>query len=66
MLPTASALADIQHPERAAYLLGAEDVGLSQEAQNACAFLTCLPGERSLNVSVAGSIVMYDRLTRSS
>jgi len=49
------------HPERATYLLGAEDSGLSYKAIEKCQSIIQLPGNYCLNVSVAGSIVMYDR-----
>lgn len=49
------------HPERAVYLLGAEDHGLSKEAIARCNSLIKLPGDYSMNVAVAGSIVMHDR-----
>ena len=54
------------HPERAIYLLGAEDNGISKEALAKCQAIIQLPGEHCLNVAVAGSIVMYDRLTKLS
>lgn len=54
------------HPERCIYLLGAEDHGLTKNALNKCYSLIQIPGEISLNVSVAGSIVMYDRLSKVS
>jgi tRNA G18 (ribose-2'-O)-methylase SpoU len=54
-------IATYQHPARACYLLGAEDNGLSREAVERCHQLVQLPGESSLNVAVAGSIVLYDR-----
>jgi tRNA G18 (ribose-2'-O)-methylase SpoU len=50
------------HPERAIYLLGAEDHGLSQEAMSRCRRLVVLPGRYCLNVAVAGSLVMFDRV----
>lgn len=59
-------LADFQHPERAVYLLGAEDHGLSPETVRQCHRLVKLPGTTSLNVAVAGSIVLYDRVTRGA
>ncbi len=49
------------HPERAVYLLGAEDHGLTKAALARCQHLVQLPGRASLNVAVAGSIVLYDR-----
>ena len=49
------------HPRRCVYLLGAEDHGLSKQAIEKAHFLVKFKSELSLNVSVAGSIVMYDR-----
>jgi len=49
------------HPERAIYLLGAEDNGLSKIALGKCHSLIQFESKSCLNVSVAGSIVMYDR-----
>lgn len=49
------------HPERAIYLLGAEDQGLSLELMAQCESLVEIPSEYCLNVAVAGSIVLYDR-----
>jgi tRNA (guanosine-2'-O-)-methyltransferase len=54
------------HPERCVYLLGAEDSGLSKEAIEKCHKLIQLPGRLSMNVAVAGSIVMYDRINKLS
>jgi tRNA G18 (ribose-2'-O)-methylase SpoU len=54
-----------EHPERACYLLGAEDHGLTRQALSACHHLVRIPGRTSLNVSVAGSIVVYDRITKA-
>jgi len=50
------------HPARACYLLGAEDHGLTKEALLQCHELVRLQGERSMNVAVAGSIVLYHRI----
>ena len=54
------------HPERAIYLLGAEDSGMTKEALTKCQTIIQLPGDYCLNVAVAGSIVMYDRVTKLS
>lgn len=66
MHPDAIPLHEVSHPERAVYLLGAEDHGLTNEAVDRCHRLVVLPGEHSMNVAVAGSIVMYDRYTRGT
>lgn len=63
---TAIPLSDYTHPKQAIYLLGAEDHGLTNEALEHCNDVIKLPGDRSLNVSVAGSIVMYDRINQLS
>jgi tRNA G18 (ribose-2'-O)-methylase SpoU len=63
--PKARPLPDFVHPERAVYLLGAEDHGLSRKALEKCHQFIMIPGsqlDQSLNVSVAGSIIMYDRV----
>jgi tRNA G18 (ribose-2'-O)-methylase SpoU len=54
-----------KHPERCIYLLGAEDSGLPKEVLEKCYKSVRLPGRFSLNVAVAGSLVMYDRLMKS-
>ncbi|MGB1004032.1 MAG: RNA methyltransferase, partial [Salibacteraceae bacterium] len=57
----AEALETFSHPRRCVYLLGAEDHGLSKKAQEKSHFLIKFNSIKSLNVAVAGSIVMYDR-----
>ncbi|MCD2260188.1 RNA methyltransferase [Psychroserpens luteolus] len=54
-------LETFNHPRRCVYLLGAEDHGLSHKAIEKSHFLVKFKSQLSLNVSVAGSIVMYDR-----
>ena len=66
MLPQARALSEIVHPERAVYLLGAEGHGLSNDAIQRCHMLVRLPGDRPMNVSTVGSIVLYDRTVRGT
>ncbi len=54
-------LETFHHPRRCVYLLGAEDNGLTKAAIEKCHKLVKFKSEKSLNVSVAGSIVLYDR-----
>lgn len=49
------------HPERAIYLLGAEDLGLPDKVLAKCQAVVRLRGERSMNVATTGSIVLYHR-----
>ncbi len=50
------------HPTAAAYLFGPERGTLSPAAQARCAALVKIPTRFSINLAVAGAIVMYDRL----
>lgn len=64
---TATALHIFPHPERAAYLLGAEDSGLPAAVLERCHYVTEIRGASPcLNVAVAGSIVLYDRSQRGT
>lgn len=55
------------HPDRCAYLLGAEDNGLSRAARDRCVECVSIPVARlaSYNVAMAGTLVMYDRLVKT-
>lgn len=59
-------LAKFTHPERAVYLLGAEDHGIPASLLARCHHIVSLPSIRtqSYNVAVAGSLVMFDRQTK--
>lgn len=52
------------HPDRALYLLGAEDHGLPEAVLERCHQVVQIPTPRtwSLNVSVAGALLMWDRV----
>lgn len=62
----AHALPNFCHPERAVYLLGAEDSGLPKDLlEKAWATVqipTMMP--QSMNVATAGTVVMYDRFVK--
>lgn len=60
----AEELHSFEHPQRAIYLLGAEDVGLPPEILEKCHFVIKLKGISSLNVAVTGSIVAHDRVSK--
>ncbi len=61
----AKAIETYAHPERAIYLLGNEKNGLPEPIIKACHDIVQLPGEFSLNVAVAGSLVLYDRVAKT-
>ena len=60
----AKPLRNFVHPERAIYILGAEDHGLSNELIDSCQYLVQLHGMTCLNVAVSGSIVIHDRVDK--
>jgi tRNA G18 (ribose-2'-O)-methylase SpoU len=55
-------LPSFRHPRQAAYVLGAEREGLSKDLQAHCDYLIKIPTRFSVNLGVAGALVMYDRL----
>lgn len=61
--PRAVELTHFVHPERALYLLGAEDDGLPPWVLDRCHFLVQIPTllPRSMNVACAGSILLSHR-----
>jgi tRNA G18 (ribose-2'-O)-methylase SpoU len=57
-------LAGYAHPQRAQYLLGAEDIGLPRRVREQCQAIITIESLRteSYNVAVAGSLVMWHRV----
>ncbi len=55
-------LPSFHHPGAAAYVFGPERGELSPALQARCQRLVKIPTKFSLNVGIAGAIVMYDRL----
>jgi len=55
-------LPSFRHPRNAAYILGSERGGLSPEVVERCHHVVKIPMRFSLNLSVAGALVMYDRV----
>jgi tRNA G18 (ribose-2'-O)-methylase SpoU len=51
-----------RHPSRAAYVFGAERFSLSPQMLSVCEFVVKIPTRFSINVGMAGAIVLYDRL----
>ncbi len=62
--PKAHDILDFVHPANCCYLLGAEDHGLTKESIQKCHKLLQLPGDVSMNVSSAGTVIMYDRFIK--
>ena len=51
-----------RHPTRAAYVFGAERYSLSPQMLAKCEFVVKIPTRFSINVGMAGAIVLYDRM----
>lgn len=61
-------LGDFKHPERACYLLGAEDNGLPRTVIERAHHVVQIesPNPASMNVACAGSIIVRDRYVKGS
>ncbi len=58
----ATELPRFRHPQRAAYVFGGERMSLSEGVLERCEFVVKIPTRFSINVGMAGAIVLYDRL----
>ena len=57
----ATELPSFRHPRQAAYVLGAERVSLPSALLARCDHMVRIPTRFSINVALAGAIIMYDR-----
>jgi tRNA G18 (ribose-2'-O)-methylase SpoU len=55
-------LPSFHHPLRAAYVLGSERLSLSPAMLQRCQHVVKIPTRFSINVGMAGAIVLYDRM----
>ena len=55
-------LPSFRHPRRAAYVLGPERGALSRDMMARCDHVVQIPLRFSINVGLAGALVMYDRM----
>lgn len=62
----AKPLVEFRHPERAVYILGPEDGSLPDWFISGAYAVVEIPGKFCLNLAVAGSIVLYDRIAKAS
>jgi tRNA G18 (ribose-2'-O)-methylase SpoU len=62
LLEDAAELPSFRHPVNAAYVLGPERSGLSEPVLARCRHVVRIPTRFSLNLAVAGALVLYDRL----
>ena len=62
LMSDAVELPSFRHPRCAAYVLGPERGGLSEPLLARCAHVVRIPTRFSLNLALAGALVMYDRM----
>lgn len=62
LLDDAVDLPTFRHPRACAYVLGAERRSLSPELAARCEHVVKIPTRFSINLALAGALVMYDRL----
>jgi len=62
----AKSLVYFTHPQRAVYILGPEDGSLPDWFISGAHSVVEIPGRFCLNLAVAGSIVLYDRIAKES
>jgi len=62
ILDESAELPSFPHPRQAAYVLGPERGALSPGLVARCAHVVKIPTKFSVNLAIAGAIVMYDRL----
>lgn len=58
-------LRTFRHPERALYVLGAEDKGVNPALITEADHIVEVPTAYCLNVATTGAVVMYDRIAKS-
>ena len=59
-------ITSFKHPQRAVYLLGAEDNGLPPKVLDKCRAVVHIATPACLNVAVAGSIILFHRQSNQS
>lgn len=62
LMTEAVELPSFRHPRCAAYVLGPERGGLSAPLLARCAHVVRIPTRFSINLALAGALVMYDRM----
>jgi tRNA(Leu) C34 or U34 (ribose-2'-O)-methylase TrmL len=64
--PDAKPLTEYQHPERAFYIFGPEDGGLSAKITAWCRDIVYVPTHGCMNLAATVNVVLYDRLAKAS
>lgn len=64
LVPGARSLESYQHPQRAAYIFGAEDATLGARVLDRCRDRLVIPSRFCLNLAAAVNIILYDRTAK--
>ena len=59
-------LIDFVHPERAFYVFGSEDKGLSDITLKWCKKVVHIPTQHCMNLAATVNVVLYDRLSKEN
>jgi len=59
-------LQDFEHPERAFYIFGPEDGGLSRRTIQRCRAVVTVPTRDCMNLAATVNVVLYDRMAKQS
>jgi len=65
LTPRARPLETFTHPDIAQYILGPENGSLPDGLLDKCQHILSIDTQSCLNVSVAGAVIAYDRVTKS-
>jgi len=65
LTPDAKPLDGFKHPERAIYILGAEDATLGKKTLERCAHIVSIPTVGCMNLAATVNVVLYDRQTKA-
>jgi tRNA(Leu) C34 or U34 (ribose-2'-O)-methylase TrmL len=64
LIPGARSLLEFNHPERAAYIFGAEDATLGERTTGRCVHSVYIPTKRCMNLAATVNVVLYDRMAK--
>jgi tRNA(Leu) C34 or U34 (ribose-2'-O)-methylase TrmL len=66
VMADAEQLPDFEHPDRAVYVFGPEDSGVSKGVRAVCHRFVTIPAAGCLNLAAAVNVVLYDRAAKLS
>ena len=64
LVPGATPLPKYVHPERAFYIVGADDATLDKRVLDRCRDRVIVPTNRCMNLAATANVVLYDRMVK--